>query len=69
MITIYISLITLIRGITILDVSVNEDSPIPPLEVDREGPELSILLVEHIYREGCSISNHSIYRISPQATR
>ena len=40
---------------TILDVSINQDSPIAPLEVDREGPELCSCIFGLIQPQSCSL--------------
>ena len=40
---------------TILDVSINQDSPIAPLEVDREGSELCSCIFGLIQPQSCTL--------------
>ena len=49
---------------TILDVSINQDSPIAPLEVDREGPELCSSSFGLIQTQSCTLCPYQFLDLS-----
>ena len=49
---------------TILDVSINQDSPIAPLEVDREGPELCSSSFGLIQTQSCTLCPYQFLYLS-----
>ena len=49
---------------TILDVSINQDSPIAPLEVDRQGPELCSSSFGLIQTQSCTLCPYQFLYLS-----